>query len=94
MNLVNYGYYVRTSPLATVACTELHLILIFLPSQTNTLTVALCLGGFIGGVILRYTHRYKFLQLLGLCIKVCRRSFLPSFSSVIFFRRTLPSVSP
>ncbi|GAA5900878.1 hypothetical protein JCM6882_007688 [Rhodosporidiobolus microsporus] len=37
---------------------------------SNTLSVALCLGGVIAGVIMRFTHRYKLLQILGLSIKI------------------------
>ncbi|GAA6031357.1 hypothetical protein JCM8097_005620 [Rhodosporidiobolus ruineniae] len=36
----------------------------------NTLTIALCFGGVIAGVITRITRRYKALQIIGLCIKI------------------------
>jgi hypothetical protein len=36
---------------------------------TNTLTVGLCVFGLLAGLIQRYTHRYKFLQIFGLCIR-------------------------
>ncbi|GAA5821539.1 hypothetical protein JCM3770_000861 [Rhodotorula araucariae] len=36
----------------------------------NTLSVALCFGGVVAGVIQRITHRYKFLQLIGLSLKI------------------------
>ncbi|KAG9125995.1 hypothetical protein FRC07_005303 [Ceratobasidium sp. 392] len=36
----------------------------------NTMTVTLCVFGLVGGLILRYTRRYKFLQISGLCIRI------------------------
>ncbi|GAA5861628.1 hypothetical protein JCM8547_000687, partial [Rhodosporidiobolus lusitaniae] len=36
----------------------------------NTLTVALCFGGLLAGFIQRFTHRYKFLQIFGLIVKI------------------------
>ncbi|KAK7033011.1 hypothetical protein R3P38DRAFT_3313100 [Favolaschia claudopus] len=36
----------------------------------SALTVGLCLFGFLAGVIQRITHRYKYLQLTGLCIRL------------------------
>ncbi|KAJ7158890.1 hypothetical protein C8R46DRAFT_1165174 [Mycena filopes] len=36
----------------------------------NILTVGLCGFSVVGGLIQRYTHRYKWLQLSGLCIRV------------------------
>lgn len=36
----------------------------------NTMTLALCVFGIIAGLIQRWTHRYKALQLFGLCIKI------------------------
>lgn len=36
----------------------------------NTLTLALCLAGPIAGLLQRWTHRYKTLQLFGLCLKI------------------------
>ncbi|GJN71342.1 hypothetical protein PLIIFM63780_006327 [Purpureocillium lilacinum] len=36
----------------------------------NTLTLALCIFGVVAGLIQRWTHRYKALQLLGLCLKI------------------------
>ncbi|KAK4054221.1 hypothetical protein OIV83_001247 [Microbotryomycetes sp. JL201] len=35
----------------------------------NTLGVSLCLFGIVAGVLMRYTHRYKWLQLFGLCVR-------------------------
>ncbi|KAH8830058.1 MFS general substrate transporter [Flagelloscypha sp. PMI_526] len=37
---------------------------------TNTLTVGLCVFGLLAGLILRATHRYKWLQISGLCIRI------------------------
>lgn len=37
---------------------------------SNVSTVTLCVGGLLNGVILRYTHRYKMLQIFGLCIRI------------------------
>ncbi|GAA5873307.1 hypothetical protein JCM8547_007065 [Rhodosporidiobolus lusitaniae] len=37
---------------------------------SNTLTVALCAGGVLAGVIQYYTRRYKFLQIAGLALKI------------------------
>ncbi|OCF37481.1 siderophore-iron transporter Str1 [Kwoniella heveanensis BCC8398] len=37
---------------------------------TNTLTVGLCFFGACAGLIQRYTHRYKYLQLIGLSIRI------------------------
>ncbi|EPY52325.1 siderophore-iron transporter Str3 [Schizosaccharomyces cryophilus OY26] len=37
---------------------------------SNIMTVALCLFGLLAGVIHRSTHRYKFLQIIGLAIKI------------------------
>ncbi|OLN85439.1 Siderophore iron transporter 3-like protein 2 [Colletotrichum chlorophyti] len=36
----------------------------------NTLTLALCVFGLVAGLIQRWTHRYKMLQIVGLCIKI------------------------
>lgn len=36
----------------------------------NVLTMGLCSFGVVAGLIMRYTHRYKFLQLTGLSIKI------------------------
>ncbi|KAK0459375.1 MFS general substrate transporter [Desarmillaria tabescens] len=36
----------------------------------KTLTVGLCVFGIVGGLIQRYTHRYKALQFSGLCIRI------------------------
>ncbi|UNI17626.1 hypothetical protein JDV02_003956 [Purpureocillium takamizusanense] len=36
----------------------------------NTLTLALCVFGVVAGLIQRWTHRYKALQLLGLALKI------------------------
>ncbi len=36
----------------------------------NTLTLSLCIFGVIAGLLLRWTHRYKFLQIFGLAIKI------------------------
>ncbi|QRW00157.1 major facilitator superfamily transporter [Ceratobasidium sp. AG-Ba] len=36
----------------------------------NTMTITLCVFGMVGGLILRYTRRYKFLQISGLCIRI------------------------
>ncbi|KAK8849795.1 hypothetical protein IAR55_005131 [Kwoniella newhampshirensis] len=36
----------------------------------NILTVGLCFFGTVGGAIQRYTHRYKYLQLSGLCFRI------------------------
>ncbi|KIY43665.1 MFS general substrate transporter [Fistulina hepatica ATCC 64428] len=36
----------------------------------NTLTLSLCVFGLIAGLIQRWTHRYKALQIFGLCVKI------------------------
>lgn len=36
----------------------------------NTLTLALCVFGVVAGIIQRITHRYKYLQIFGLAIKI------------------------
>ncbi|KAF9262039.1 MFS general substrate transporter [Marasmius fiardii PR-910] len=36
----------------------------------NTMTLCLCIFGVIAGLIFRWTHRYKALQIIGLCIKI------------------------
>ncbi|KAL0935638.1 siderophore iron transporter [Colletotrichum truncatum] len=36
----------------------------------NTLTLSLCVFGLVAGLIQRWTHRYKLLQIIGLCIKI------------------------
>ncbi|BGP13623.1 hypothetical protein JCM10213v2_001555 [Rhodosporidiobolus nylandii] len=36
----------------------------------NTLTMGLCGGGVVAGILLWWTQRYKFLQILGLCTKI------------------------
>ncbi|KAH6695517.1 major facilitator superfamily domain-containing protein [Plectosphaerella plurivora] len=36
----------------------------------NTLTLALCVFGLFTGLLQRWTHRYKVIQIVGLCIKV------------------------
>ncbi|KZL63241.1 siderophore iron [Colletotrichum incanum] len=36
----------------------------------NTLTLALCVFGLVAGLLQRWTHRYKMLQITGLCIKI------------------------
>ncbi|KAK6215633.1 siderophore iron transporter [Colletotrichum tabaci] len=36
----------------------------------NTLTLALCVFGLVAGLLQRWTHRYKMLQIIGLCIKI------------------------
>lgn len=37
---------------------------------SNTLTVGLCLGAFVGGLIQRWTKQYKWIQLVGLSIRI------------------------
>lgn len=36
----------------------------------NTLTLALCVAGPIVGLLQRWTHRYKAIQIVGLCVKI------------------------
>lgn len=36
----------------------------------NTLTLALCIFGVVAGLLQRWTHRYKAIQLFGLCMKI------------------------
>lgn len=36
----------------------------------NTLTLALCIAGPFVGLLQRWTHRYKTIQIVGLCIKI------------------------
>ncbi|RFU82124.1 putative transporter [Trichoderma arundinaceum] len=36
----------------------------------NTLTLALCIAGPLVGLAQRWTHRYKIIQIMGLCIKI------------------------
>ncbi|RPD55466.1 MFS general substrate transporter [Lentinus tigrinus ALCF2SS1-7] len=36
---------------------------------TNTLTVGLCFFGIVAGLLMRITHRYKYIQVIGLCIR-------------------------
>lgn len=38
-------------------------------SLVPALTVGLCVFGLMAGLIQRYTHRYKLLQVVGLCIR-------------------------
>ncbi|CAE7200818.1 unnamed protein product [Rhizoctonia solani] len=35
----------------------------------NTMTITLCVFGMVAGLVLRFTGRYKFLQIAGLCIR-------------------------
>ncbi|TFK94589.1 MFS general substrate transporter [Polyporus arcularius HHB13444] len=35
----------------------------------NTLTVGLCFFGIVAGLLMRITHRYKYIQVTGLCIR-------------------------
>ncbi|GAA5919883.1 hypothetical protein JCM6882_001990 [Rhodosporidiobolus microsporus] len=37
---------------------------------SNTLTVALCFGGVIAGLLQTWTRRYKLVQILGICVKI------------------------
>ncbi|RAL12972.1 MFS general substrate transporter [Aspergillus homomorphus CBS 101889] len=37
---------------------------------SNTLTLALCIAGPLTGLLQRWTHRYKTIQITGLCIKI------------------------
>lgn len=36
----------------------------------NTLTLALCIFGPVAGLLQRWTHRYKAIQIVGLCLKI------------------------
>ena len=45
---------------------------------TNTLTLALCVFGVVAGIIQRWTHRYKLLQIIGLSIKLIGMGILLS----------------
>lgn len=36
----------------------------------NILTMTLCSCGVVAGIVHRVTHRYKLLQIIGLCIKI------------------------
>ncbi|KZV71867.1 hypothetical protein PENSPDRAFT_650291 [Peniophora sp. CONT] len=45
---------------------------------SNTLTLSLCAFGVVAGAIQRYTHRYKALQVSGLCIKIIAYGLLIS----------------
>lgn len=36
----------------------------------NTLTLSLCIFGPVAGLLQRWTHRYKTIQIVGLCIKI------------------------
>lgn len=36
----------------------------------NTLTLALCIAGPMVGLLQRWTHRYKAIQIIGLCVKI------------------------
>ena len=42
----------------------------------NTLTLTLCVFGVVAGIIQRLTHRYKYLQIIGLCIKIVGEGIL------------------
>jgi len=53
----------------------------------NILTMFLCSFGFIGGMIQRYTHRYKALQLCGLCIKLIGYALLVDKAGVRSYAR-------
>ncbi|WVQ81108.1 hypothetical protein IAT38_003230 [Cryptococcus sp. DSM 104549] len=37
---------------------------------SNIITVGLCLFGVFAGLIQKYTHRYKYLQVFGLCVRI------------------------
>jgi hypothetical protein len=37
---------------------------------TNAETVGLCVFGLVIGALLRYTHRYKGIQIIGLCVRI------------------------
>ena len=45
---------------------------------SDTLTLALCFFGIIAGLIQRWTHRYKLLQIIGLSIKIIGMGLLVS----------------
>lgn len=36
----------------------------------NTLTLTVCVFGIAAGFLMRYTHRYKWMQIIGTCIKI------------------------
>ncbi|GAA5990182.1 hypothetical protein JCM11641_004247 [Rhodosporidiobolus odoratus] len=40
------------------------------PYFNNTLTVGLCFGGVVAGLLQWWTRRYKLIQIIGLCIKI------------------------
>lgn len=42
---------------------------------TSTQTVALTVFGILGGVIMRFQHRYKWMLVVGLCIRLLYVSF-------------------
>lgn len=44
----------------------------------NTLTLSLCIFGPIAGLLQRWTHRYKTIQIVGLCLKVIGMGILLS----------------
>lgn len=48
----------------------------------NTLTIALCFFGVVAGVYMRIFHRYKVLQICGLCIKIIGIGIIVSPNSV------------
>lgn len=41
----------------------------------NILTVGLCLFSVLAGLVQRYTHRFKYLQLSGLAIRIMQVTF-------------------
>ncbi|VDB82796.1 unnamed protein product [Peniophora sp. CBMAI 1063] len=48
---------------------------------SNTLTLSLCGFGVVAGALQRYTHRYKVIQVSGLCIKIIAYGLLISPTS-------------
>ncbi|GAA5833832.1 hypothetical protein JCM11251_005980 [Rhodosporidiobolus azoricus] len=49
---------------------------------SNTLTVGLCFGGVIAGLLQTWTRRYKLVQILGICVKIIGYGLLVDKSGV------------
>ncbi|OAA69488.1 siderophore iron transporter [Cordyceps fumosorosea ARSEF 2679] len=51
----------------------------------NTMTLALCIFGPITGLLQRWTHRYKAIQLTGLCLKIIGLGIIEVYRRTLFY---------
>ncbi|OCF35666.1 hypothetical protein I316_02721 [Kwoniella heveanensis BCC8398] len=72
--VIDFSYYLSGYVHSTYYQSWVYVVVDWTPRNYafwgNIVSVGLCLFGVVAGLIQRYTHRYKYLQVSGLCIRI------------------------